>query len=485
MSWAWISPSSGDLEAGVEQLEQARRIAQAVGKVDEVARAFAVLSSLLEAFGELEAAVAVALDGAEQAGSQGLGRWHSPFLTATAGRALFALGRWDEADVLLQRAADEVAPELAAMRVYIHTALSQLELRPGPCRLRRGASNAAREAYALTVTQPWIASPLFVATAELAIAERRLDDARAAVVEGLRLSGADVVFAPSSTPSGCERPRIARSWPMRTAMTTKPARRAASVARLPPSCALGCPRRERTAGCRRRARTRWRCSARPSSPGSSVRATLDSGLPPPRLGTGSLSRTRPRTPAGAQPRHCCSAGPPRPGRGVRCGPRTRPRASSAPHRCAPRWRPWRGAGASTSGPSKRTGPVGGRRPPSPLDRLGLTEREQEVLALVAVGRTNRQIAEALFISPKTATIHVSNILGKLGVRNRVEAATIAHRLRHRRARILIRPSGGAGLVEPSVRRRRGARSVRVARLCRRPGAGGRSTAPRSAVLGGT
>jgi DNA-binding NarL/FixJ family response regulator len=51
-----------------------------------------------------------------------------------------------------------------------------------------------------------------------------------------------------------------------------------------------------------------------------------------------------------------------------------------------------------------------------------------VLALVALGRTNRQIAETLFISPKTATVHVSNILGKLGVRGRVEAATIAHRL---------------------------------------------------------
>jgi DNA-binding CsgD family transcriptional regulator len=73
-------------------------------------------------------------------------------------------------------------------------------------------------------------------------------------------------------------------------------------------------------------------------------------------------------------------------------------------------------------------PTAARRPPSSLDRLGLTAREQEVLALVAVGRTNRQIAETLFISPKTATVHVSNILGKLGVRSRVEAATIAHRL---------------------------------------------------------
>ena len=71
VSWAWISPSSGDLEAGVEQLDQARRIAQAVGKVDDVARAFAVLSSLLDAFGELQAAVAVALDGADEAAESG------------------------------------------------------------------------------------------------------------------------------------------------------------------------------------------------------------------------------------------------------------------------------------------------------------------------------------------------------------------------------------------------------------------------------
>jgi DNA-binding NarL/FixJ family response regulator len=51
-----------------------------------------------------------------------------------------------------------------------------------------------------------------------------------------------------------------------------------------------------------------------------------------------------------------------------------------------------------------------------------------VLALVADGRTNRQIAEALFISPKTASVHVSNILTKLGVANRAEAAVTAHRL---------------------------------------------------------
>jgi DNA-binding CsgD family transcriptional regulator len=51
-----------------------------------------------------------------------------------------------------------------------------------------------------------------------------------------------------------------------------------------------------------------------------------------------------------------------------------------------------------------------------------------VLALVAAGRSNRQIAQALFISPRTASVHVSNILAKLRVRTRVEAAAVAHRL---------------------------------------------------------
>jgi DNA-binding CsgD family transcriptional regulator len=66
---------------------------------------------------------------------------------------------------------------------------------------------------------------------------------------------------------------------------------------------------------------------------------------------------------------------------------------------------------------------------SPAARLGLTPREQEVLQHLVEGRTNRQIARALFISEKTASVHVSNIMSKLGAANRSEAAAIAHRLR--------------------------------------------------------
>ncbi len=67
-------------------------------------------------------------------------------------------------------------------------------------------------------------------------------------------------------------------------------------------------------------------------------------------------------------------------------------------------------------------------PADDLARFGLTEREREVLIRLAAGRSNPEIARELFISAKTASVHVSNILAKLGVSGRVEAAAVAHRL---------------------------------------------------------
>jgi DNA-binding NarL/FixJ family response regulator len=62
------------------------------------------------------------------------------------------------------------------------------------------------------------------------------------------------------------------------------------------------------------------------------------------------------------------------------------------------------------------------------DPFGLTPREQQVLALVANGCTNREIGQRLFMAEKTASVHVSRILAKLDVRSRTEAAAVAHRL---------------------------------------------------------
>jgi DNA-binding CsgD family transcriptional regulator len=74
-----------------------------------------------------------------------------------------------------------------------------------------------------------------------------------------------------------------------------------------------------------------------------------------------------------------------------------------------------------------TGPAGGQTPSGPAVPFGLTPRELEVLRLVAAGQANRDIAAELFISRRTVSVHVSNILGKLGVSSRGEASALAHR----------------------------------------------------------
>jgi DNA-binding NarL/FixJ family response regulator len=65
-----------------------------------------------------------------------------------------------------------------------------------------------------------------------------------------------------------------------------------------------------------------------------------------------------------------------------------------------------------------------RRPPPELDEL--TEREREVMALIAAGLTNDEIAERLVISPATAKTHVSRILLKLGARDRAQLVVMAY-----------------------------------------------------------
>ena len=66
--------------------------------------------------------------------------------------------------------------------------------------------------------------------------------------------------------------------------------------------------------------------------------------------------------------------------------------------------------------------AGPEPPPAPAHPHGLTDGEAAVLRLLTAGHTNREIGQQLFISPKTASVHVTNILRKLAVRDRVQAA---------------------------------------------------------------
>jgi DNA-binding CsgD family transcriptional regulator len=74
-----------------------------------------------------------------------------------------------------------------------------------------------------------------------------------------------------------------------------------------------------------------------------------------------------------------------------------------------------------------TGRLGGRAA-ADADTAGMTKRELEILRLIAVGRTNREVAQELFLSPRTVDSHVRSILRKLDCRSRVEAAHRADEL---------------------------------------------------------
>lgn len=86
------------------------------------------------------------------------------------------------------------------------------------------------------------------------------------------------------------------------------------------------------------------------------------------------------------------------------------------------------ARARSAGSSEPASPIDDVDVPLSLAAVGITARETEVLQLVAAGRSNGEIATELYISRKTASVHVSNILRKLGVTRRGEAAAVAHRL---------------------------------------------------------
>lgn len=77
-----------------------------------------------------------------------------------------------------------------------------------------------------------------------------------------------------------------------------------------------------------------------------------------------------------------------------------------------------------------------RKPPAPFEKndqalvyLGVSKREYEVLELLARGQTNKQIADALFISPNTVKTHLANLYGKLDVSRRTQAIARAKHLR--------------------------------------------------------
>ena len=243
------------------------------------------------------------------------------------------------------------------------------------------------------------------------------------------LRGAAAARARGSTPRHAPRSRSSRASPTTSTCSCPVCRRARSSRPRPTWRAT----RRRRAGCDARG-GHGRAGPGASAVGRSAGPLRRDALALIRAERPRTAATRPGGVAGraAAVRRAhrgwrCRHGPGPPGRGAR--PRRRSRRGPRGARHGTPSRPRSGPRRS----SRRAG-AASRPVPDPAGRgcrqradpaSGLTARELEVLALLAEGRTNREIGEALFISPKTASVHVSNLLMKLGVANRTEAANRA------------------------------------------------------------
>ncbi|HEY7621977.1 MAG TPA: AAA family ATPase [Solirubrobacteraceae bacterium] len=402
----------GDPQGAVEHLARAREIALEVGDPDDVGRAYLNLVDLMAGpLDRLEEAVALAREGIEFAGRVGSAGDYGVSLQSNAAAALVRLGRWDEAAGML-RAAEERNPiEMAA--IDLHQCSAWLDVCRGAFDDAARRLGLARALMAKTV-DPQYQAPLRALEAELALWRGDPKAAAEAVAAGLEhLAGtddrwlaapllwlglwaqADAGARPGDDGAGAALLARARAL-LRDDVFIPPATRAYVVL-----CEAEHDRLARggDAGPWRRAAEAWRALGQPYPEAYACWREGEAlvGRRRAREGAGPLARAQATADAlGARPlaREVALLA-----RRARLDLQGRIRAADAD-----------GAQAGAAA------------------ELGLTPRQREVLELVAAGRTNREIAEALFVTEKTAGAHVSGILAKLHVRSRVEAATAAHRL---------------------------------------------------------
>jgi DNA-binding CsgD family transcriptional regulator/tetratricopeptide (TPR) repeat protein len=416
----------GDIDAGLAQLREARRIAEEQADIDGLGWAAAQLAWANEGAGRLEEALAAALDGTEACRRLGATSW-CDWLQGTAAFFEFLLGRWEEADrhfrAVLER--DRLTGPKG-----VHTRLERARLD-----IARGDFAAARrlllEAGRMAMQggqgqfDAQFAAPLAIAQAELALCEGRGEEAFQAATEGLDVLGRagyetdwPVLFA-LGVAAAVDRAELASA--RRTTGQVQAARRDGDrlLARLD---AAGDPphRGPETAVVRLQCHAeRARLHGRPEPAAWAAAAAGWEALGQPYPAACARVREAEALLTGGAPRARVEAA-------LGAAHEVAVRLGAVPLRRELELLARRGR-VQLRTPAEPV-PVAEAEAPSVARSLGLTRREAEVLALLAEGRTNRQIGQELFITEKTASIHVSRILAKLGVAGRVEAATIAHRL---------------------------------------------------------
>ena len=400
----------GRSNEGLAYFRQALQLAEEIGDHWGLERAYINFTDALTMLGQPRESARLGRAGLEVTRRYGI---HSPLIVSNLIEALFATGDWDEAEKLsaaaLRGMTSSFPYSLFIVRAVVE--IGRGELDAAQAHLRTRTPPCARTVCSVSTTAGSRSSPSGSVAGRTPTRPSRTGSRRHA-------SAKQPISASGSAP-GTARPRRARGaracaarhechrdWLTQASELVTVARRAAAEAStVTPNAAgwlaLAEAEYERARG-----------AARPQL-WSDAAATWDElerpPLPPTVAGARPKRSSRPAPPA---PRRACPPGSAR-GRGPDRREAAAARTRAARPACAARPR-----ARSTSAP----------REARLEETLGLTPREAEVLTLVARGYTNREIADTLVISVKTASVHVSHILRKLGAPNRLEAAAIVHRL---------------------------------------------------------
>ncbi|WP_275410861.1 helix-turn-helix transcriptional regulator [Paractinoplanes rishiriensis] len=362
--------------------------ARAAGDLPSLAHALVNISDALFEVGRYEESAAAAAEGVPDADRVGVSRTTGVFLLANLAEALIALGRWDEADARLAEAARHDPPGTLG--------LPWLRLR-AKLRLARGRDTAGALVHSAGT---WLGKPFLHAENRLCIQNLRVLlalDAAADPAAALEIAHAAVL-----EPAVTQRPRYA--WPL-----------LASAARV----AATVPGGDDLSRCVRRAADGLPTdypAARAFA--AQVAALLDSGE----------QRWQAAVDAWRADGHRYELATALLGLAES---QAHDRAAAAESLTeAQAIADALGAVPVFDAAETLARRLGVRAPAAPAAAGTeiLTAREREVLRLVAQGQSNSRIAASLYISPKTASVHVSRIIAKLEVANRVEAAAVAHRL---------------------------------------------------------
>ena len=451
-----------DPEAAVALLGKARALAAEAGDHDELFRVYANLTTVLDLVGRREEAVKVAYEGIEATRRAGLEAVYGNFLRGNAADSLFLLGRWAESRALSATALEWSPAGVAFVNSVDSLAIVEIETRAGEY-AGRLLGQLLLELETVRDSQHGV--PVYRAAASFALWRGDHVDARRAAERGWQLvDGSEdwslvakmaVTVAEVDAAAGADaRARRdlaglanARSRAAQVVADAEAAVRASGV-----SSAIG-SRREADAYIATAAAHRARLEGRDdpgawaavadswrklANPYEVARARWREAEARLNSGEGRPSRARARAPLQEAATIAIE---------LAARPMLRELRELAGRAMIPlpdgidellgedglapgsmaAGAPTGVAGVAGERSALVRGVVGEASTPR-ADTFGLSRREHEVLALISEGRTNREIGERLFISQKTVGVHVGNILSKLGVSGRVEAAAVAIRL---------------------------------------------------------